>query len=427
MTTERMFRMPRAILAWSAKRLVAASITLGALIGVGVVTAPAANAAIGTMDVTPAATLLLPYFEVDLANESGMQTAVRVSNASATAILINVTLWTDYGVPTYSFPIYQPGYATSDIDLRLLFKGIVPVSASAGQDPMDRITPKGPLSQDINFASCTGILPPTALPAATVTALRNAHTGQSSTLLGGSCGGTAHGDNIARGYITMDTVNSCTALPPNSNMYFTQIITNQNVLTGTSLYVDRALQMAFSEPLVHIEADVLSTLTTAGAYTFYGSKSGFTADDHREPLASISQGRYANGGVFSQGGSLIVWRDPGAVVAPFTCGNTPTGFPLGQNEALAFDEQEHFAPITGNPFPIVAQRVSFGALSPFTFGFFRLNLTRSGGDPVIAGRHQSYVSLWQTQQGSYGSALPMQQINSASNPAGTNFLVVPTP
>ncbi|HEX6865177.1 MAG TPA: hypothetical protein VF414_20270, partial [Thermoanaerobaculia bacterium] len=44
-----------------------------------------AFAVIGTIDDVPAATLLLPYFEVDIANQNGVTTLFSINNASATA------------------------------------------------------------------------------------------------------------------------------------------------------------------------------------------------------------------------------------------------------------------------------------------------------------------------------------------------------
>ncbi|MFL6200658.1 MAG: hypothetical protein ACJ76J_15900, partial [Thermoanaerobaculia bacterium] len=46
-----------------------------------------AFAVIGTVDDVPAATLLLPYFEVDLNSTEGVNTLFSVNNASATAVL----------------------------------------------------------------------------------------------------------------------------------------------------------------------------------------------------------------------------------------------------------------------------------------------------------------------------------------------------
>jgi hypothetical protein len=423
------------------KTLRAACFALSTLLALCLLSAAPARAAIGTADTVPAATLLVPYFEADLGNANGPQTSIRLTNASATAILVKAVLWTDYGVPTYNFPIYLTGFQSTDIDVRLLLNGAPPVTASAGQDPTDRISPKGMLSQDINFASCSGKLPLTMLPAATSAGLRNAHTGQSSTLLGGNCGGVAYGDNVARGYITFDLVNNCTTRIPGDTGYFGSggigDVTNQNLLTGSVVYLNRSQNLAFSEPLVSVEASRGSGVSSAsnyadpltngtGANTFYGRYSGFTAQDNREALFSISQGRYLNGGVFSSGTQLVVWRDPGVVVTPFACGGAPAGFPLGQNEIVAFDEQEHYFKVAGSPFPYATQLVSSSSLSiPFTFGFLRLNLTQASGDPAVAGRQQSYVSMRYLSGGVYGGSLPAQQINNAGYPASSNFKIAP--
>lgn len=50
-----------------------------------------ARAEIGTIDAVPAATLLLPYFEVDLTNPNGITTLFSVNNASASAAVAHVT------------------------------------------------------------------------------------------------------------------------------------------------------------------------------------------------------------------------------------------------------------------------------------------------------------------------------------------------
>src|ERR1044071_8165429 len=62
-----------------------------------------AFALIGTIDDVPAATLLLPYFEVDIANPNGVTTLFSINNASATAVLAHVTVWTDQSVPALDF------------------------------------------------------------------------------------------------------------------------------------------------------------------------------------------------------------------------------------------------------------------------------------------------------------------------------------
>jgi hypothetical protein len=124
-----------------------------------------ANALICTIDDVPAATLLLPYFEVDLDNTNGITTLFSINNASATAILAHVVVWSDLSVPILDFNVYLTGYDVVTVSMRdILVNGNLPRTASAGQDPSGSainagISPRGVASQDINFASCTGILP----------------------------------------------------------------------------------------------------------------------------------------------------------------------------------------------------------------------------------------------------------------------------
>ena len=112
---------------------------------------------IGTIDDVPAATLLLPYFEVDIADANGVNTLFSINNASATAVLAHVMVWTDLSVPVLDFDVYLTGYDVQTINLRDIFvNGNLPRTASAGQDPGDTISPQGPASQDINFACLLG-------------------------------------------------------------------------------------------------------------------------------------------------------------------------------------------------------------------------------------------------------------------------------
>lgn len=397
------------------------------------------HAVIGANDNAPAATVLLPYFEIDLANGSGPQTSIRISNTSATAVLANVTLWTDWGIPTKSFNVYLTGYDTSEIDLRLIFKGHLPRTATAGQDPTNVISPQGNLSQDINFASCGGILPYTTLmPAAEVAALRAAHTGASSTTFGGSCGGKNHGDGRARGYVTIDVVNQCTLLNPSSPGYFVAggqgIATNQNVLVASYTTIDRDNNFSTTEALVHVEASPTDPISsTPGNITFYSRFVGGNASDNREPLGTVWNARYANGGVYTGGTHLLVWQDPLQTVTPVACGNTAAPFPLRLGELLAFDEQEEVAvsptadfggsiPGAGaGAFELVAQRVVTTPLSPFTFGHMILNFNQFTGQTGTAGgsitaRRQAVVSVQTSSTGRFAISTGAVRLFSASQP-----------
>ncbi|MFL6258252.1 MAG: hypothetical protein ACJ76Y_00960 [Thermoanaerobaculia bacterium] len=374
----------------------------------------AAWATICDMGAQPSATLLLPYFEVDLGSGTGQTTLFSINNASATAALAHVVVWSDLSVPVLDFNIYLTGYDVQTINLRdILVDGKLPQTASDGQDPTDTISPQGLFSQDINFASCAGLLPPPTLPSDFVDHLQASLTGQESAVLGG-CAGLRRGDGIARGYVTVDTVNGCTLRFPGDPGYFgpggTGDATNQNILWGDYFYVNQGQSFASGNTLVHIEASPGSgtssfntypapgspETTVAGQYTFYGRYVNWTAADNREPLATNFATRFVTGGNFSGGTSVIVWRDSKIVQNSFPCTNVPLWFPLGQEGIVIFDEQEHpqvaqtfpVSPQPPNegltPFPAEAQRTRVGGEDlpvPYNFGWLYLNLNTVVGVP----------------------------------------------
>jgi hypothetical protein len=152
---------------------------LAAVLTLLVVPAVPSRAAVCTLDNVPAATLLLPYFEVDTADPNGRTTLMAINNASARATLAHVVLWTDLGIPTLSFDIYLTGYDVQSINLRDIFAGHLPQTADHGHDPADILSPKGRLSQDISIPSC-GSLPAADLSSPLVDHLRRAHAGEPS-------------------------------------------------------------------------------------------------------------------------------------------------------------------------------------------------------------------------------------------------------
>ncbi len=112
-----------------------------------VVLAAPAFAVIGTVDDVPAATLLLPYFEVDLDSTDGINTLMSINNASATAVLAHVVVWSDLSDHVLDFNVYLTGYDVQTISLRDIFvSGNLPRTADDGNDPSDTISPQGPAS-----------------------------------------------------------------------------------------------------------------------------------------------------------------------------------------------------------------------------------------------------------------------------------------
>jgi hypothetical protein len=394
------------------------------------------------IEAAPAATLLLPYFEVALtcaANPNGgPNTLLSINNASTNATLAHVVVWSDLSVPVINFNVYLTGYDIQSINLcDILVRGILPQTASAGQDPNDTISPKGSLSQDINFSSCNGLLPPPQLPTDFVVGhLQSSLTGQFSSAYGG-CAGVAYGDNIARGYITVDTVSNCTLRFPGDPGYFaaggTGDATDDNVLLGDYFYLNVGTNSAQAYTMVHIQADPNDPETSAAdQYTFYGRYVNWSAIDNRQPLATTFFARYLNNS--SNTTKTIAWRDSKVNQGPFTCGQTPAWYPLGQQQIVIFDEQEHpqvpqsfpTSPASSGivPFPAEATSTKIGGASfpvPFSFGWILLNLNTTVAaagsvPPEDSAAAQAWMTVSydsQTATGHFISGYPAFQLDTA--------------
>ncbi len=408
-----------------------------------------ASATICATDTSPGATLLLPYFEVDLNDPNGLTTLFSINNAAAAAVLTHVVLWTDLDVPVLAFDVYLTGFDVQTINLRdIVISGNLPRTASAGQDPTDTISPRGGLSQDIDFASCDGFLPLPPLPAIYLTHLQHALSGLPSPVLANLCAGLLYGDNIARGYVTVDTVSRCSTDYPGDIGYFAPnnagVVTDQNVLWGSWYIVNATKGFAEGSDMVAIEADGSNPATsTPGRYTFYGRFDGWTAVDHREPLATTFAAQFATGGGFNGGTDLLVWRDSKVMQQPFACpaqpGVSPAWFPLGQEGFVMFDEQEH-AVVTGNgtcnpplpcppspmppvppflPFPAATQRTPVSSAQlpvPFAFGWFYIDLngTSAGGNPKAdPAAEQAWVITTQSSNLHFAVALDAYRLDDA--------------
>jgi len=427
-----------------------------------------ARAEICTVDDVPAATLLLPYFEVDLVNPDGVNTLFSVNNASANAALAHVTLWTDQSIPTLTFDVYLTGYDVQTLSLRDIFAGNLPVTADAGADPGDAVSHKGRISQDSDFPGNPGDSAPCSAPYTNpvldnfrVTNLAAAHTGRNAPAYG-RCLGAYHDDNIARGYVTVDSITRCSLLFPSSANYFAGgVADNRNVLWGDYFYVNSSQSFAQGETLVHIEACNTPSIGNGsghcpfapGRYTFYGRYATFAGQDQREPLATAFATRFIQGGVFNGGTDLIVWRDsktlPIGFDGPYTCGaaNRPSWFPLGQTEVVAFDEQENpedlcasgdvVIPISGGPacFPLEAQRVSLSGgnvigadpapSSPSGWLYLNLNgVAVSASDyPVRNPRAaQAWVTTIMDADGRFSVGYDAVQLDSACAPSTVVFI-----
>lgn len=438
-------------------RLGVATAALMLVVAIGGIARAQTQGIAGAVTNQPGATLLLPYFEVNLDDLKASNTIFSITNSSATAILNHVIIWTDLGVPAIEFNVYLTGYDLWRMNIgSFLTTGIMDQTASAGQDPTDTISPKGIFSQDINFASCNGNLPNGPIPPLQLQGLQNALIGQASVNYGPNmCGGINHGDRVARGYITVDTVNNCTQRFPGDPGYFaaggTGDVTNQNVMFGDSFLISVEQNRAVAQPLVSLIADATNPATsTSGRYTFYGRYDSWTAVDNRQPTSGDFAGRYINGtspqglNFMNQGSQAIAWRDSKVMQGPFTCGTTPSWYPLKQEMILLFDEQEHPQvpstcqnlpcpqPPSLMPFPAATQKVPLNSAAfPTTFAegwaFLDLHNTQLGNSnpPVNPAAEQAWViMLYDQGAGSGGNnngsswemGEPATLLDSAENP-----------
>ncbi len=470
-----------------------------------------ASAEVCTIDAVPAATLLLPYFEVDLENLDCINTLFSINNASAAAAIAHVTLWTDQSIPTLDFDVYLTGYDVQTINVRDIFEGRLPVTADHGADASDgaddespsppvgnpqaaqvnpftgSFTPGSPTEFDFGGSSGPCVAPYTnpVLDNFRVTNLRAAHRGQNAPAYGG-CLGANYGDNLVRGYITVDSVTQCNLFFPSSAGYFnTGVADTRNVLWGDYVYVDPVNNSSQGETLVHVESCNMPAFNPAnpaifvgyvgnggrrptgapwcpfvtGEHTFYGRYRIPAGQDQREPLSTTFATRFVNGGLFNGGTDLIVWRDSktlagpaGTPNGPYTCGaeNRPSWFPLNQTDVVAFDEQENpqdlcftgdvVSPPLGGAqtcFPLETQRVKLAGGNTIgsdpapdaDFGWIYLNLnTNVSGiiypatDPNIA---QAWVTTLMSAEGQFSVGFDAVQLDSACQPSNVVFLSAP--
>lgn len=376
-----------------------------------VVEPPDAEAVACKVGIVPAATLLVPYFEVDLDDPSGRTTLLSVNNTTAEPILAQVTLWTDWAVPTLAFPIYLTGYDVQSLNLRdALVQGVLPATGSA-------VSPHGQQSGSaFAYPGCPGrVTEP--LSAAEREDLRALHVGLPSTE-SGLCAASERADTtLATGYVTVDVVSRCSSLTPADSGYFggaDAVARDHNALWGDVFFVDPGGNFAQGEPAVHLEADPGRFISR----TFYRRYTG--GADHRQPLGSVYGSRYLVGGAFSGGTELVVWRDTGSAAAePRACGELPAWAPLRRQASLAFDEEENGValPPTTDGTPWATQKVvvgSAGLPTPAATGWLRLDLARDALSQS-SGR-QAWVTTILSAEDRYSLAYPAIQLDDPCDP-----------
>ena len=305
------------------------------------------------ISVRPAATLLLPFFAVDLGDDSGPNTLLSITNADARSHLVSVTLWTDWAIPTITFNLYLTGFDVERLNLREVLTGSLPVTG-AGVSPVGEISDAAG-----DFPGCSGSLGPVAVNAPF---LVRAHTGRKAR---GACFASPRSEMLATGYVTVDVVRSCSPLNPSSPGYFVHggqgVAANDNVLLGEYAYLDARGGMMQGEQAVHIAADATAY---GSGYTFYGRYVDGDGSDNRQPLGASFAASYAQDEAAGERTLLTVWRDTKSpVTAPVACGTLPSWAPLISTDQVAWDEQEGVTglPASDRRFPWATQAVRVGS------------------------------------------------------------------
>jgi hypothetical protein len=312
----------------------------------------------------PAATLLLPYFEVDInAPQTTAQTTLfTITNVTQIPQIAHVTVWTDLSYPVLDFNIFLTGYDVQGINLYdVIARGFV--ASNAGTSIDDAISPTGQRSLDNddnnNFASSVAsdcsILPgpiPNNILADVRTALT---TGKAPNSCGNGTVGLVHTNAI--GYVTIDVASTCSVKLPIDASYYNDPLDGilyDNVLIGDYQQINpnpTTGNYAGGNPLVHIRAipeggPAGIFVATNLPYTFYDryTPAALRTFDRRQPLPVVFAARFIQGGTGAFNTNFKIWREgvtTGATACTSTAYTVNNGSAMVVRDIVRFDEHEN--------------------------------------------------------------------------------------
>jgi len=330
--------------------------------------------------VAPAATLLLPYFEVETAQRA-TDTFFTITNVSRFPQIAHVTVWTDWSFPVLDFNIFLTGYDVQPLSLYdIVVLGVI--APSSGLGGTSSATTPGSLSAANSgnpnlaaVANCTG-LPGTYNGAVRTAVLSALTTGiYNAPGFGSSCGSTRVGSvgthttaTTAVGYLTVDVTSVCSTTLPTTPQYFVSEILFDNVFLGDYQILNKTPGFNYvgGSPMVHIRAipeggpagvQLVGSQTNL-PYTFYAryvnGSSVFVGPtainaDRRQPLPSVFAARWTDGGTAGFNSSYRIWREGvtgptnsvlGGVTAT-SCAGVANNSALPVTELVRFDEHEN--------------------------------------------------------------------------------------
>ena len=307
----------------------------------------------------PAATLLLPYFEIDPAAPDQRTLLVTITNTSRQPQIAKVVLWTDYGYPVLDFNVFLTGYDVQALNLAdVLVRGVIASpSGTSIDEPAGTASAANTLNP--NFAAnvsaaCAQGLLPGRIPPSLLADVRNALTKGTATSCGTSRVGGVH--PFLTGYATIDVVATCSATVPTQEAYWNELLYD-NVLAGDYQQLAPTADGAprgdaTGNPLVQIRA--VPAGGAAGAIvatnlplTFYGRltpRGGARTRDRRQPLPSVFAARFVETSATPSSESffttLKIWRE-GVDGTGSSCSSYLPNRALLVAEAVRFDEHEN--------------------------------------------------------------------------------------
>ncbi len=367
--------------------------------------------------VGPAATLLLPYFEVDMNGSSGQTTLFTITNVTRYPQVAHVTLWSDWAYPVLAFNLFLTGYDVQAINLADVFvRGTIapPGGTSSTTNPGALSSPSGGnLRIPLDCVGGAGVL-----PASIAADLRRAFTLGIFTPSGArtcSAMGGTHANAI--GYATIDVVANCTNLLPTDPAYYTTDLLFDNVLIGDYQQlggspagtVAASAFDAAGNPMVHIRAvpeggGAGANVPTGLPYTFYDryTPSATRTIDRRQPLPSTFAVRYIQGGTGAFATNYTIWRE-GLTGAGASCASNINNNALAIGEFIRFDEHENPTAFFLNPncapcgpsaptLPVDSSTNTASSVFPFLVGtdvggWMYLNLNNGGAAAYSVTNH----------------------------------------
>jgi hypothetical protein len=353
-----------------------------------------------------AASVLVPYFEVDSADMAGMDTLVGLVNVDDDPIVAHVVVWNVDSWGVFDFNIYLTGYDVVTFSMRqILIYGNMPNNGCATSS--SRFTTR--------YIDCSGNgqyfdnawTLNDGLFSVTGYAMDIAcyDTISASTLADWQCKlsiGSYDGWNANYvGYITIDNTVTCNGGMQDGSLRYFQtnyidtdndagnvpdhgVLENSNVMFGDIFYYDNANMQSDGVPLVHVEAFgeanalaghtwgmLPASFAALGINTFYYKfESGvFPPNDAREQLPLWWGFRYIGNAAFNGGTWVDVWRSHNAIFDHWFVGGGPCVWGgigsaytvlynlfdgtlgLPRPALIVFDEEENTAQTGGGPSP----------------------------------------------------------------------------